>query len=132
MALRSLHGHLRTPTRRTDAPRRAPPKPLHTPQLEKAQADAKKGSQLKANQAAMSIKCHVCLQQFICTVRMRARARRLAVRLAVRPCRTRPWARARRTPSSAAAARGVLRGCVSAYPRRAPAGLLLRARRPVA
>jgi hypothetical protein len=26
-----------------------------------------KGSQLKSNQAAMTLKCHVCLTQFVCT-----------------------------------------------------------------
>jgi hypothetical protein len=35
--------------------------------MEKMQANANKGSQLKANAAALSLKCHVCLQQFICT-----------------------------------------------------------------
>jgi hypothetical protein len=37
--------------------------------MEKAQKDANKGSQLKANAAALTLKCHVCLQLFICTVR---------------------------------------------------------------
>ncbi|KAI8465580.1 MAG: At2g23090 like protein [Monoraphidium minutum] len=35
--------------------------------LDKLQAAAGKGSQLKTNQAALTLKCHVCLQQFICT-----------------------------------------------------------------
>lgn len=35
-------------------------------QLKEAAA-AGKGSQLKANQAALTLKCHVCLQLFICT-----------------------------------------------------------------
>ena len=39
--------------------------------MEKAQKDANKGSQLKANQAALTLKCHVCLQLFICTVSAR-------------------------------------------------------------
>jgi hypothetical protein len=38
-------------------------------QMEKLQAEKGKGSQLKANQAALTLKCQVCLQQFICTVR---------------------------------------------------------------
>lgn len=32
-----------------------------------AKAEKPKGSQIKANQSSLTMKCHVCLTQFVCT-----------------------------------------------------------------